>query len=162
MIKRTTSASANPRSLEARLISFSFHLESPYPTGTRSFSKQIPRGFDTYRLKGIVGRLFGIKPLQTRLIWETGEWDPVAGYEEALEEDDDCEDAAEAEVLHPDKGSAIIKNQDGRWTKREVELRDGTREVGFWIEGSEARIRVELRDGESTIRSQGISRSTVH
>ena len=35
---------------------------------------------------------------------------------------------------------------EGRWVRREVELLDGTREVGFWIEGREARVRVEWRE----------------
>ena len=34
----------------------------------------------------------------------------------------------------------------GKWVRREVELVDGTREVGFWIEEREARVRVEVRE----------------
>ena len=33
----------------------------------------------------------------------------------------------------------------GKWVRREVELVDGTREVGFWIEDRMARVRVEVR-----------------
>lgn len=35
--------------------------------------------------------------------------------------------------------------EEGRWKRREMELVDGTREVGFFVEGAEARVRVELR-----------------
>ncbi|KAI9844405.1 MAG: hypothetical protein M1837_005606 [Sclerophora amabilis] len=137
-IKRTAPSSINPNSLEARLINFTFYLASTSPSSTEaeeiiSKAKRIPKGFDIYRLKGIVGRLFGLRPLRTRLIWETGEWDPIAGYEEAMDSDDsDTEGARE------------WKSND-KWVKREVELEDGTREVGFWVEGSEAKVRVELR-----------------
>ncbi len=31
------------------------------------------------------------------------------------------------------------------WRRREMELADGTREVGFFVEGGEARVRVEVR-----------------
>ena len=145
MIRRAVSSAINPNSLEARLIDFSFHHTPPGTTESRAMSKQIPRGFDIYRVKAIVGRLFGIKPLHIKLIWETGEWDPVAGYEGNIEEDEDSEgdESPEADQAETEPGSA--QRDEGRWTKRETELRDGTREVGFWVEGTEARIRVELR-----------------
>lgn len=37
------------------------------------------------------------------------------------------------------------KERESAWERREVELIDSTREVGFWVEGKEARVRVELR-----------------
>ena len=98
----------------------------------------MPRTFDTYRLKGVVGRLFDIPPLSTRLVWETREWDPVAGFHD--EGSDDDGDGGQSES--PETGRA---QQDGRWTQREVELEDGTREIGFWIEGRDASVRVESR-----------------
>ena len=48
-------------------------------------SHKIPRTVDIYGLKGICGRLFGIRPLSCKLIWETGERDPVSGK---VEEED--------------------------------------------------------------------------
>ncbi len=136
-IIRTTPSTINPNSLEARLIKFTFYLlvTSADDTSMRKIvhDKQIPRSFDVYRLKGIVGKLFGKLPLQLRLVWETGEWDPVAATEQR---DWDSSDE-EIEI-------------DGRkdrsdWLQREVELKDGTREVGYWVEGREATVRVELR-----------------
>lgn len=116
--------------------------------------KQVPRGFDVYRLKGIAGRLFSLPPMGLRLMWETGEWDPVGG-----EEDDggwSCSEDDELVVEHSGEGRAemeggdVVKSEEvGReehgWVTREVELVDGTREAGFWIEGRAARVRVELR-----------------
>ena len=88
-----------------------------------------------------------------RLIWETGEWDPVAaswatddearwsvGSEESEGSEDDGEEEEEEEEGKED-GTA----QKGKFIRREVELVDGTREVGFWIEEREARVRVEVR-----------------
>ena len=37
------------------------------------------------------------------------------------------------------------KRDASKWAQREIELVDGTRDVGFWIEGREATVRVELR-----------------
>ena len=150
IIARATSAAINPRSLEARLIQFTLK-ESGTPS--RTMTTYIPREFDTYRLKGLVGRLFDLKPLHIRLIWETGEWDPVAGFdgEPDLDDDDDDDDiidddenvemlVTEREALPDARGK-----DDGRWVKREVDLVDGTREVGYWIEGREAIVRIEPR-----------------
>lgn len=117
--------------------------------------KDIPRTIDVYQLKGIVGRLFGIRPLGCRLIWETGEWDPVKGEEDgwSCSEEEELERAAIDKRAGAGGGPDITKvgnqnqkkNARGNWTRRETELVDGTRDVGFWIEGREARVRVERR-----------------
>lgn len=143
-------STVNPDFLEARLIKFNFHM----PSGTRdgqdstiTVTQEIPKGVDVYQVKGIVGRLFGLRPLSLRLIWETGEWDPVAGYED-LEEDSDEEDERGSDYLH---GEALEQGETndtgreaGRWMRREVELEDGTRQIGFWVDGTEATVRIEL------------------
>lgn len=64
-------------------------------------------------------------------MWETGEWDPVADYQDEV-------DSSDEEEMHGG-------DERGMWVKREVELDGGTREVGFWVEGMEATIRVERR-----------------
>ncbi|KAI9792607.1 MAG: hypothetical protein M1833_001060 [Piccolia ochrophora] len=141
-IPRAVPTSINPASLEASLINFEFHLsltnadDTPLPTEPRpqTLTASIPRTFSMYRVKGLVGRLFAVKPLATRLVWETGEWDPVEGYVPDEEEDDDG---------GSDGGKERSRE---RWRRREVELEEGTREVGFWVEEREARVRVEVRD----------------
>ncbi|KAI9808676.1 MAG: hypothetical protein M1825_003828 [Sarcosagium campestre] len=140
-IMRTTGG-IDPQSLEARLIHFTFRLG---PSGVGSGSKQeettrtrdIPRNFDIYRLKGIVGRMFGMWPLSIRLTWESEEWDPVAGHA--------------AGVINQQSTSEIRTPKDPmdetqEWHRRDVELEDGTRNVGFWVEGREAIVRVETRE----------------
>ena len=133
----------NPDILEARLIKFTFYM----PPNTLAEQKEaierkqeIPKGFDIYRIKGIVGRLFDIKPLQVRLIWETEEFDQVAAYEEGEHESSDDEDDDMTTMKR--KEPATIEKGD--WMKREVTIADSTRQVGYFVEGKEALIRVEV------------------
>jgi tubulin-specific chaperone E len=140
----------NPDFLEARLIKFNFYMSSGTADKQESIvtiTQEIPKGFDMYQVKGIVGRLFGLRPLSLRLIWETGEWDPVAGYEDQ-EEDSDEEDETEGGYVHGEvsaqAGSSETGKENGRWMRREVELEDGTRQIGFCVDGMEATVRIEL------------------
>lgn len=128
--------------LEARLIKFTFFMSSGTLPGQKEIierMKEIPKGFDIYRVKGIVGRLFDVKPLYIRLIWETGEYDPVAGYEEENNSSDDEDDDTTTV-----KTKGTVGEDKGKWVKREVEIEDSTRQVGYCVEGIEARIRVEV------------------
>jgi hypothetical protein len=155
-------------------------------------SKRLPRSFDIYRLKAIVGRLFGLAPAHTKLVLETDEWDPVERDEDDNEDYDDYDDNDDIDddinvgedpnarvggneedsnrpggignragvgAGEPSKMSSLASStsteqeEDQRiaprsrrkekWKRREIELVDGTREVGFWVEGKEARVRVE-------------------
>ncbi|KAK8125694.1 Thioesterase/thiol ester dehydrase-isomerase [Apiospora kogelbergensis] len=81
----------NPAFLEARLITVQFVYHAPrggYATSPPEMTSKIPKSYDIYRVKGIAGKLFGQKPLDLRLTWETGEWDPVAGFDDEVDEDD--------------------------------------------------------------------------
>jgi hypothetical protein len=140
-------------------------------TQTQTQTLEIPKSFDIYKVKSIVGRVFGHGPRQLRLVWETGEWDPVAGYDEDEDEahggddddddddggddgddddDDDDEDKVPAtDAAHPSNQqqnpqSSSSTSRGGRWIKREVEIRDGPRQFGFCVDGPVAHIRVEL------------------
>lgn len=126
----------NPDFLEARLINFEFYL-----VGGPPFSKhrEIPKSFDVYRVKGIVATMFNTKPLKLKLTWETGIWDPVAGYEED-EESSDEESEEENQNVQPETES----DKKGRWMKREVEIENSTRQIGVCVDGNEAKVRVEL------------------
>jgi hypothetical protein len=133
----------NPDFLEARLIKFMFYMPPNTLPGQEEAverNKEIPKGFDVYRVKGIVGRLFNVKPLYVRLIWETGEYDPVAGYEE--EEDDSSDDEGGDTKTYDNKKPG--NDGKGKWMKREVEIEDSTRQVGYCVEGMEGRVRVEV------------------
>lgn len=142
-VVRRTEKAINSNLLEARLIKFTFYLPASTlssPMSEVSKLVEIPRAFDVYRIKGIVGKLFDLKPLRLCLIWETGEWDPVAGYED---EEYDSEDIEEESDLVD--AIAATRNIKGKWTKREVELEDSTRQIGNSVDGMEAKVRIELR-----------------
>ncbi|KAJ4271786.1 hypothetical protein NW762_000492 [Fusarium torreyae] len=133
----------NPSFLEARLITVGFHLQD----GEEKVSK-IPKSYDIYAVKGIAGKLFDLSPLKLGLIWETGEWDPVAGFDE---QEGDSSDEEEAEEERERKGldthaaEVDSASKPGRWVKREVELKDGPRLLGYCVDGMDVKIRVEAR-----------------
>jgi hypothetical protein len=151
--------------LDGRLVSVTFHLALPPRSQSRDNVGQksedaqvkeekarIPKSFDMYTVMGIVGRLFGLPPLGLKLVWETGEWDPVAGFDE--EADDSSEDEEiEAEVetrkaLEEDENrlgdtESLAVKKGGRWVKREVELKAGPRQFGYCVDGLDVTVRVE-------------------
>ena len=124
---------------------------------------RLSRSITPYRLKAFTGDLFRLPPMQLRLIWESNEYDPVqvqpprSGVEDEGEDNgitrwnvpDDWVEEDAGEDL--DRGATTTKEEQEElikkgFVRREVELVDGTREVGFWIEGREARVRVEIRE----------------
>ncbi|KAM0329982.1 hypothetical protein ACHAQA_004151 [Verticillium albo-atrum] len=134
----------DPNFLEARLVRVQFVA----PAEERV--TEIPRSFDVYAVKAIAGRMFGVPPLGVRLVWETGEWDPVGGFDEELGESSDEEDGREAEMMvemeaAKGAGEDVELRRGGRWVKREVELVDGPRQLGFCVDGLSVRIRVEVK-----------------
>ena len=148
----------NPAFLEARLVTVQFVLHRERQDGgggdetvAREETARIPKSFDIYAVKGVAGRLFGAEPLSLRLVWETGEWDPVAGFDDEVEDSSDeegGEEGPEPAPGHPVQDAAETpagEGRAGRWVKREVELHDGPRQLGFCVDGLEAKIRVELR-----------------
>ncbi|KAI1767586.1 Thioesterase/thiol ester dehydrase-isomerase [Hypoxylon sp. FL1150] len=144
----------NPAFLDARLVTvhFTFHPSSKGDGGVVEKTRRIPKSFDIYAVKGIAGKLFGARPLSLRLVWETGEWDPVAGFDDEVEDSSDEEEAEEGketeieEVADPAVSTQPdSSSRTGKWIKREVELQDGPRQLGFCVDGLDAKIRVEIR-----------------
>jgi hypothetical protein len=133
----------DPDSLAARLVTCNFHLARgvfPQIVTERSWTVEIPKSFNLYAVFGMVGKTLGVMPLRLRLVWETGEHDPVArdsGYDgpEAWDSSDDS-DGSDAEAGGSRKRAEYVE--------REVELVAGTRALGTYVEGGEARVRVEL------------------
>ncbi|KKZ61899.1 hypothetical protein EMCG_03598 [[Emmonsia] crescens] len=155
-IKRETEGSGNgihPRSLAARLVTFNFYLSGqtrkpiaqPQSTAVGSqYSAEIPKSFDVYRIKAMVARRFSLAPLRFKLIWETDEWDPI---EESRAEDDEWDSSDEIDEPGRQLDSLSLKNEGGKkLVRREEELVDSTREVGFWFtdETRQVRVRIEL------------------
>lgn len=118
----------NPNSLAARLLRVHFYLASDE---SKRYEAEIPMSCTAYTVLGMVGKHFGIKPMDVKLVWETGDWMPakrnVSNFEDEVWDSDDSENEARAEKV-----------------MREVEIVPGTRSIGTWIDGSEATVRVEI------------------
>lgn len=139
----------NPSFLESRLVTVTFHRQDQEGAKEKK-SIKIPKSFDVYAVKGIAGKAFGLPPLGLRLVWETGEWDPVAGvYDEDDDVDDIDDDLEDLDVPGEDdkEGQTAEDGSDkpGRWIKREVELKDGPRQLGYCVDGLDVTIRIEDR-----------------
>ncbi|PLB55113.1 tubulin-specific chaperone [Aspergillus steynii IBT 23096] len=137
--------SVNPRSVAARLVKMVFHLRSDNSQTSEIIkAKEVPRSFDAYQLKAIASRLFDLPPYECRLVWETDELDPVS---KANMEDADGWDSEE-EIADGGKGVEGYPHpsDDTKFVKREVELVDSTKDIGFWFQPDliEARVRVEV------------------
>lgn len=137
-VERQAGSKIDPNSLAARLLECSVY--SPAVAGRTNLPNkqsplvvEIPKSCSIYKVHGIIGRRLGVEPLQLRLILETGEKDRVdmATWNGVEEWDSDEEDAEEV---------------GEEWKEREEELVAGTRPLGTYVDGSKARIRVELKD----------------
>jgi hypothetical protein len=119
----------NPNSLAARLLKVQFYLAADK---ARTHDAEIPMSCTAYTVLGMVGKHFGIKPMEVRLLWETGDWMPaksnVVGFDDDEWDSDDSEDEAKMDRV-----------------MREVEIVPGTRSIGTWIDGSEAIVRVDIK-----------------
>ena len=135
----------NPRSLGARLVTFTFHLPSSEPGSyPKEFKREIPRSFDIYRIKALVSREFKLLPLRFRLIWETEEWDPV---EQGTAEEDEWDSEEEGDDDKPTLSGTenIYTEEDGKkFVRREEEFIDSTKAVGFWLNDDIRAVRVRV------------------
>lgn len=135
--RQSTRDELDPNILAAKLVTLTFTLAGKVlpAISTRTWSEEIPKLFKIYTVLGMIGNRLGIAPLKLRLIWETGEQDPVGrdgGYVGPEEWDSSDEEGTSSTI-------------GGELVAREVELVAGTRAVGTYIEGREARVRIELK-----------------
>lgn len=127
-IKRNKNA-VNPNSLAARLLRLKCYLASDK---TAVHELEIPMSCTAYTVLGVVGKQFGLVPMDCRLIWETGDWVSARTTMADVEDEDWDSEDSEAETA---TGKVM----------REVEITPGTRSIGTWIDGMEATVRVELK-----------------
>ncbi|KAF1915201.1 hypothetical protein BDU57DRAFT_539582 [Ampelomyces quisqualis] len=126
-VQRSANA-INPNSLAARLLRVRFYLAKDK---SKRYEAEIPMSCTAYTVLGMVGKHLGIKPMECKLLWETGDWMPAKGRLVAF---DDYEGESE-----DSEGEANVDRM-----MREVEVVPGTRSIGTWIDGSEASVRVEI------------------
>lgn len=130
----------HPRSVAARLVRMAFYLRNSQCESMPV--KEVPTSFDTYQVKAFVSRLFKLPPFGFKLVWETDEWDPVV--KATIDEEDWAEDS---EDEMPQQANAESGTESSsRFVRREVELVDSTRDIGFLFQGEtgEMKIRVEV------------------
>ena len=96
-------------------------------------------------------------PFSYRFVWETGELDPPPHQGSTMQdgggwsdesEDESADDGADSDGSLT-RGKMGKRGRKGRadWVQREIELADGAKTVGFWLDpGMEARVRVEKRE----------------
>lgn len=146
----------DPRSLAARFVNVTFvsNISSSEPSlnsTTASENKTlVPSSANIYTVLGIASKFLrlSISPLELRLIWETDDdadhavgGGGVSQYSsgtgpEWWDSSDDEEESG--------KKDQFVESESVR-RKREVELVPGTNALGMYIEGREARVRVERR-----------------
>ena len=111
-------------------------------------SMQIPLTTSIYALKGIVGRLFSIPPpfpSRIRLIYETGEWDPIVDSnkdDSAWIRDD--EDDNEREDPDGQRARYLRSMYRENFQMREEELVSSTKRIGDYVNTRKARVRVDI------------------
>lgn len=146
----------HPRSVAARLVKMAFRLSKLAASsthaeeeriGTKSnaqvYVKEIPASFNSYQVKALVSRIFSLPEYGAKLIWETDEFDPiergVGGEEGVVDSDDESEEM-------PERHCGSSEQNASRFVRREIELVDSMRDIGFLFQGEtgEMRIRVEV------------------
>ncbi|KAJ5665995.1 Leucine-rich repeat typical subtype [Penicillium maclennaniae] len=129
----------HPRSVAARLVKMAFRLSgSDGPIRVQ----EIPGSFNSYQVKALVARLFGLSPFGFKLIWETDEWDPIEPDvgQEGADWDGDSDDDAAVRKVDP------VSEEKSRFVRREIELVESTRDTGFLFQGEtgEMKIRIDI------------------
>lgn len=135
-VVRKIESTVNPNSLAARLIKLHFRVTEKAVEQLREvievdFTMEVPKSLQVYSVMGYVGKRLGVAPMKIKLVWETDEWDPI---QEGSGSDDDADSSEYS------NNSESHRNM----VKREVVIVAGTRAIGTWIDGSEARVRIEL------------------
>ena len=134
-----------PGTLGARLINACFYISPRPPTSVlpATYSRLLPRTVSVYTLKALLSRKFDLPALRFRLIYESAELDPVRDSSYQVSSWDSWGDW---DLDHPPREDDMGAEKEGKkWKKRELEIVDGTREWGLFLEGGvgEVTVRVE-------------------
>lgn len=127
-------------SLAARLVNAKFYVPGP---SRKTLQRPIARTIDVYRVKALISRDMGLRPLQFRLVYESEELDPVRdGPEQQSSDwdswgdwdvDGDGQSDKENQQTHKTWTDGVLLEDGKKWRKREVEILDGTKAWGDYI-----------------------------
>ena len=141
--------------LAARLVNARFHVPGP---SQKVLHRPIARTIDVYRIKALISREMELLPLQFRLVYESEELDPIhEGFEQNssdwdswgdwdVDGNDESNTVGNQEARHETWNNGVLLRDGQKWKKREVEIVDGTKAWGDYIDDVEIRdvsIRVE-------------------
>ena len=131
-----------PGTLGARLINAHFYM--PARRSSQDFSRLMPPSIPVYTLKALLARHFSLPALQFRLIYESEELDPVKdeGYESSS-----WENWGEWDLDTPPAEREEERDKK-RWKRREVEIVDGTKAWGDYIEDGIRNVSVRVEESE--------------
>jgi len=135
-VQRRNEQNVNPSSLAARLVRCRFHTKPSHRSSSQiaDFTLELPKSMNLYAVYGMVGRHLEQSTQRLRLVWESGERDPVAASASNKQgiQEWDSEDEDEGVMVD--------------WAERKIDLIPGTRPLGTLIEKDEATIVVEIED----------------
>lgn len=103
--------------------------------------RRIPRSCTVYTLQGLIGKHFGLPPMQLRLVWETGEEDVVAHtYDNDSSSDDDIDtDGSDGSANEMGSKPSSATKQAQKKLREEI-LTPRMRALGTWAD--------DVRSGE--------------
>ncbi len=132
-----------PGTLGARLIKARFYI--PAAGAWQEFTRLLPPSNPVYTLKALLARHFSLPALQFRLIYESEELDPI---HDSSYESSSWESWGDWDLDTPPKdGENGGEGRVGKsWKRREVEIVDGTKAWGDYVEDGvrSVDVRVEV------------------
>ncbi|WPG99712.1 Hypothetical protein R9X50_00253100 [Acrodontium crateriforme] len=136
--RKTDQNAEDPNIIAARLLTVEFQYA--VDDKVLNWTEELPKSLNIYTVLGVVGKRLGAMPLSLNLTLETDERDPIGQHKDGYSGPQWCESDAESdEELGAKEGG---DSGDAEWIQRTVKLIPGTRTLGTYIEGREARIRV--------------------
>lgn len=144
---RAREVESSSSSLNGRLLNIAFYQQ---PSETKQMEERhevVPKSTDIYRLKGLVARKFGLRPLSFRLVYES-DLDEVMPDQVKLtkEEWDKISTSVDGNAGKMPPLSSSDLNAPPLLKKKEIELVNSTRELSYFIEDNAHEIKIRVED----------------
>lgn len=134
-------------SLPERFVNIRFYWSSQDKEGLKEYHKVVPKSIDIYRLKGLVMRAFRLRPLSFRLMYESGFEEMLPAQQELSNEDwDRISTSVNAQFDTKSLRMSSNQNTPLQSERKETELVNSTRELGFFLENDMQNINVRVEE----------------